>query len=197
MKENRTDIKHNLPEYYHDIKDIEYLSESLNALLDDLKQSREAISKNFFMSDMDEIGIERWERVFNIKSNKNESIEFRKNRIISKYQSRPPITIRSLESILNNYFDKPILSIKLVPNEYAFRIEFMATDATLYKEIEKQIKELKAANMEHIPTPKAKSYIKFKSAAKKIDIERKTRLGTTWKLGETPFGEVKNEEVLF
>lgn len=197
VEENKTIIKFNLPEYYHDIKDIEYLSESINRELDDIKEQRQKIFNNFFMKDMDEVGLSRWEKIFNIKPKKTDSLQFRKNRVISKYQSRPPISIKSLERILNNYFDKPILEIKLVPDEYAFMIEFMADNANLYKEIEQQVIELKPSNMEHIPTPKAMSTIKFKVKASKTDIERNTRLGTTWKLGVTPFGEVIREEVLF
>src|SRR5690625_3683538 len=92
-----------LPEIYREIED--YIDISI-AESPEFDQMDDAIQQSFddqYVLTSDESAIRRREKMLGIQADPTtESLQFRKRRILNRYQTKPPFTIRYLQHQLDN-----------------------------------------------------------------------------------------------
>ncbi|WP_157582450.1 putative phage tail protein, partial [Rhodanobacter spathiphylli] len=110
------------------------------------------------------------EKEFNITASSDETIEFRRDRLIERKSRKPPITLRSLRNRLNAYIGTTQAEIELVPGEYAFSISIPAVDGYKFRDIQRLVEELKPANMEYLQFPFSVERIRIKEESREIKI---------------------------
>ena len=117
------------------IYDAEY--EEIN---DYEKNLNQAFLNNFVVS-CNEEGIRKFEAIFNIlPDEENETLEYRKKRVIAKFSSRLPYTKFLLREILNEAFGEENVDLKIKYNDYEVEIGVENNPASL---INRTIKELR------------------------------------------------------
>ena len=175
-----------LPPFYGDIREFRELAKTVNEELSLLKREINFVLGEQFIQTAEKTL--KWrEAEFGIVANSNETLQFRRERLIERKSRKPPITLRSLRDRLNVYIGTTEAEIERVPGEYAFVIRIPAVDGFKYKDIQQLIEQLKPANMEYIQNPFGLESVRITetSTEKKISYARaglsivgKTRIGT-------------------
>lgn len=93
-------------------------------------------------------GIVYWEDALNIPINESMDLEERRARILTKMQTRWPITKSRMEAIINNFITSKNGYIDEIFSEYMFKINIPLTDGKIYyKELIETINEVKPAHL--------------------------------------------------
>jgi len=120
-----TDLLLLLPQYFREIKDFKYLMNSLNTEVQYIYKNLQYIELQCNISTADENTILKWEKVYNIQSKMNETLEFRRFRIKNRFKENVPLTKISLISYLDD-----------IVGEFSYIIEEDYNNCTLNIHIE-------------------------------------------------------------
>ncbi|RKJ47348.1 DUF2313 domain-containing protein [bacterium 1XD42-8] len=97
-----TDLRKYYPPIYEKVLEMEGLAQAENKAFTILDRETERVEKNQYILTSDELGIEIWERALQIQYNPEEdTLDFRKKRILNRLQDRTPITYGVLVKKLN------------------------------------------------------------------------------------------------
>ncbi|PYI57013.1 putative phage tail protein [Paenibacillus flagellatus] len=184
-----------LPELYRDIKDFVELMETEDVELDDLAGAIEQLLDDQFVMTSSEAAIKRREQQLNIKADPtNESLDFRKIRIINRYTTKPPFTVRYLQDRLDFLVGAGKATVEVDVQNFVLKVTVDIPDAAIFKEMEYTIKTVKPANLVYIQSTALAAQIGLQERIYKIPLNRMTQLSTTWKIGQTPFA-ARGQEV--
>lgn len=185
--EENADYLGYLPEYLREYREIQEIAKAVNAELILLKQAvNKVINEQFIQTAEETIPVR--EETFHITASDDETLEFRRERLMERKSRKPPITLRSLKERLNTYIGTTQAEIELVPGEYAFTISIPAVDGYKFRDIQGLIEELKPANMEYLQFPFSVERIRIKEESRELKIfyaraglaiAGRTRIGTT------------------
>lgn len=93
-------------------------------------------------------GIVYWEDALNIPINESMDLEERRARILTKMQTRWPITKSRMEAIINNFIASKNGYIDEIFSEYMFKINIPLTDGKIYyRELIETVNEVKPAHL--------------------------------------------------
>jgi len=93
-------------------------------------------------------GIVYWEDALNIPINESMGLEERRARILTKMQTRWPITKSRMEAIINNFIASKNGYIDEIFSEYMFKINIPLTDGKIYyRELIETVNEVKPAHL--------------------------------------------------
>lgn len=136
-----------IPQYYKEVPEFREIANTVNAELDLFKDNlMKLLKEQYILTAV--VTIRDREKDFYIEPSSGESIEFRRERLIERKGRKPPITRISLRSMINSFTKTNYSEVKLVPDEYAFRVGVPAVDSPKYREIVDLVNKLKPANME-------------------------------------------------
>ena len=83
-----------LPPVYREVEDFQQICAAEKAQFRQLAESIQRVQGNFFVQTMDEDSVSRWEQVFHIQAKASvETLEFRRQRVLSRLRTRPPYTL--------------------------------------------------------------------------------------------------------
>ena len=103
---------------------------------------------NNFIKTCDYDGIKRFEKIFNILADEiNESLEYRKFRVINKFTSQLPYTRIFLERMLEGIFGKEYYELNIINNDYVAKVDIETTIDGLFEETMKDLRQIIPANM--------------------------------------------------
>lgn len=117
-----------LPKFMANIEEIRAIMNSCEENITDINTKLQEILENFFIKDANLYAIERYENIVGIIPNLVDSLDTRKDKIISKYNETLPFTLEKLILMLNNIcgennyklwmeYDKFILNFRLALNK--------------------------------------------------------------------------------
>jgi len=192
--EEESDYLGYLPEILHNIREFQEIAKAVNPEIIALKQAvNKVLNEQFIQSAEDTL---EWrEEEFEIVASSDETIEFRRERLIERKSRKPPITLRTLRDRLNAYIGTTQAEIQLVPGEYAFTISIPAVDGYKFRDIQGLIEDLKPANMEYIQYPFSVERIRIRETSREFKIVY-ARAGLAL-AGLTPVGEVVADRVIY
>lgn len=184
--EEEADYLAYLPPVLQNIREFQELAKAVNPEIIALKKAiNKVLNEQFIQSAEDTL---QWrEKEFNITASSDETIEFRRERLIERKSRKPPITLRSLRDRLNAYIGITTVKIELVPGEYAFAISIPAVDGYKFRDIQGLIEKLKPANMEYLQNPFSVERIRIRETSLEIKVSYaraglaiagRTRVGT-------------------
>lgn len=111
------------------------------------EKSYQAFLNNFVKS-CDLEGIRRWEKIFNILADEiNETLDFRKGRVINKLIQQPPYTKIFIEQMLEGIFGIGNYDVQIIYNDYIIKIYIETSIDGLYIDTFKNIQKMIPANM--------------------------------------------------
>lgn len=181
-----TDYFSYLPEYYLEIEEFQEIAKTVSVEIDLFKQRLLTLLKEQYISTA-QLTIKDREDELKIVAKSNESIAFRRERLMERKSRKAPITVRTLEKKINEFTNNNNTKVTLIPGEYAFAVQIPAVDSFKYSEILGLINKLKPANMEYLQNPYSLEKIRVKetSTERKINYARaglaiagRTRIGT-------------------
>lgn len=191
-----SDIREYVPAIYKDVVEMETLVEVNDELLDLEEGFINDLESSQFINKAPEHAIAEYERLLKILPKTTDSIEFRRLRIINRLSMTPPFSLPYLREKLDSIIGKGKYTCYIDYNEYTLYVESSANNQFWADEIYITINKLKPANIVFINKP----LIVYNNIISETVELAKTvynyKLGTTWALGQKPFGQTESEGVL-
>lgn len=191
-----SNIREYVPAIYKDVVEMETLVEVNDELLDLEEGFIDDLESSQFINKAPEHAIAEYERLLKILPKTTDSIEFRRLRIINRLSMTPPFSLPYLREKLDSIIGKGKYTCYIDYNEYTLYVESSANNQFWADEIYITINKLKPANIVFINKP----LIVYNNIISETVELAKTvynyKLGTTWALGQKPFGQTESEGVL-
>lgn len=183
-----------LPPVLHGIREFQEIAKAVNPEIVALKQAiNKVLNEQFVLGAVDTL---TWrEQEFGITASNDETVAFRRERLIERKSRKPPITLRTLRNRLNTYIGTTQAEIQLVPGEYAFSISIPAVDGYKFRDIQHVVETLKPANMEYIQYPFSVERIRVRETSREFKIAY-ARAGLAL-AGLSTVGEVISDRVIY
>ena len=192
--EEEADYLGYLPPVLQNVLEYQEIAKAVNPEIIALKQAvNKVLNEQFIQSAEDTL---EWrEEEFEIVASSDETIEFRRERLIERKSRKPPITLRTLRDRLNSYIDTTQAKVELVPGEYAFTISIPAVDGYKFRDIQQMVNDLKPANMEYIQYPFSIERVRIRETSREMKVIY-ARAGLAL-AGLTPVGEIIADRVIY
>jgi len=183
-----------LPSVLQNVREFQEIAKAVNPEIVALKKAiNKVLNEQFVLGAVDTL---TWrEQEFGITASNDETVEFRRERLIERKSRKPPITLRTLRDRLNAYIGTTQANIELVPGEYAFTISIPAVDGYKFRDIQHVVEVLKPANMEYIQYPFSVERIRIRETSREMKVVY-ARAGLAL-AGLTPIGEVVAYRVIY
>lgn len=205
-----------LPSYLRgSVKEIEVLGDAIDPSAQSAQEHMTQAYINQFISRCDEETLRRRERLFNISADpENESLEFRRKRLINRYCMRVPFTMNFLRRRLDEIIGKGMYKAYVTYGDwhtrlgswrlgespfrdepYTLHIEAATESAGWYHEVHVLVNKIKPANIVFSFSPMVPQAMEMSET---VAFYRKTwnyRLGA-WRLGAAPFMHESKMEVV-
>ena len=183
------------PDIYHEIDDFVELAKAETAEVEDLEKAIQQLFDDQFVMTSSIQGIERREKMLGIQADPStESLDFRRKRILNRYQTKPPFTIRWLQQQLDQLVGKGLVIVDVDVQNFILYVKAKIDDAAVFKEVNHTVLTVKPANLIYNQQTEINEGITLQENIFKSTLHRMTGLSTTWQLGITPFA-VRGEEV--
>ncbi len=185
-----------LPPWYREILDYQEICQTEQAQFDNLAAEINAVADNFFFQTMDESAISMWESILQIIPNPSEeSLDFRRFRVLNRVSTRPPYTIAFLYQKLDEIIGTDQWRVTVDYPNYTLYIETSAKNKLWSGELSITIGKIKPAHIAYIPTPLVEAGMNLSEVISKASTRWNYRLGN-WALGSAPFCTIYDEEVI-
>ena len=190
----KLDLSHDLlpllPPIYREVQDYQQICTAEKAEFDLLTGSVERVQSNFFFQTMDEDSVAQWEKVFHIVAvPEKESLDFRRQRVMTRIATRPPYTLGFLYQKLDELIGAGEWTCSITYPLYELRLATSAKNQSYYDEVTHLINQVKPANIVFISMPYLKTGILITEQVEVQKYDYQYRLGG-WALGKKPFAEL-------
>lgn len=177
-----------LPEYYHDILDFRELTEKETQELLTVEQAMERLLQDQFVLTASEQAIKRREKMLGIQADpKAETLDFRRKRLINRYSTKPPFTVRYLQQRLDFLVGAGLSIVSIDPQNYLLTVTASIDNANIFKEVERTVRVIKPVNLVYQQKTSLGDDIFLEERISTQKITWNYRLDGAWALGEMPF----------
>jgi len=183
-----------LPPVLQNVREFQEIAKAVNPEIVTLKQTiNKVLNEQFVLGAEDTLA---WrEQEFGITASNDETVTFRRERLVERKSRKPPITLRTLRDRLNAYVGMTEAVIELVPGEYAFTISIPAVDGYKFRDIQQMVEALKPANMEYIQYPFSVERVRVRETSREVKIAY-ARAGLAL-AGLSTVGEIIADRVIY
>lgn len=95
-----------LPEYFRPVMEFQQLMKADGAALEDLENNMQHIRQNFYIQTADEKTLAQWEKWFHMIPQPGDTLDYRRQRLLQKYNTIVPFSIEFLRNQLRELFGK-------------------------------------------------------------------------------------------
>lgn len=177
-----------LPDFYERIEDFVELAATESAELELMEGAVNQLLDDQFVETSGLQAIKRREQMLGIQADpKTESLEFRRKRILNRYQTKPPFTIRYLQQQLDMLVGPGMTIVSRDPAKHLLIVTTNIDDANVFKEVIRTIETIKPANMIYQQNTALEGAIDLEEHIGMKEMTWNYRLDGSWKLGEKPF----------
>lgn len=185
-----------LPSYYDGILETDELMSTENVMFDDLQQNVDTMIMNQYIVTMNEDGCKYYEDIFGIIASVDDTLEFRRQRIINRVSQTPPFTLPWLTMRLDAIIGVGKYTLNVEYGTYTITTEASAVTQGWAQEIAVTINKIKPCNMIYINKPLVADTILVNETVAYSETVYNYHLGTTWLLGQKPFGSIEDKGVV-
>lgn len=192
MQTNR--VSRHWPAKLLEIRDFREIA---NTEAGELEQAQRAVDKllaDQFIETACKETILRRERELGIQYDpETETLEFRRNRLINRYSTKPPFTLRFLQQQLDDLVGRGRTNVTVDVQNFILTVEAAITDANVFKEVEHTVNVIKPANLVYQQRTALIETIGLDEKISRQDVTWNYKLDGSWKLGEKPFATLGPE----
>lgn len=106
--DSQSDYASFLPKLWDQIEEVGAIAQAVNPEIDNLKGKLRQLIYNRFPQTADEAGIARWEKLLGLSSPLNSSLKARREAVLAKLRTKPPINLLTLKEIIEAYMGVPV-----------------------------------------------------------------------------------------
>lgn len=192
MQTNR--VSRHWPAKLLEIRDFREIA---NTEAKELEQAQKAVDKllaDQFIETACKETILRRERELGIQYDpETETLEFRRKRLINRYSTKPPFTLRFLQQQLDDLVGRGRTNVTVDVQNFILTVEAAITDANVFKEVEHTVNVIKPANLVYQQRTALIETIGLDEKISRQDVTWNYKLDGSWKLGEKPFATLGPE----
>lgn len=189
------DVLQYLPTWYKNIAEYQQICGAESAQMELAKDDTERVYGNFYFSTMDAAGLSDWEDLFGLTVSEDDTLEFRRARVINRLTMKPPFSIRFLRQQLDNLIGVDQYNLILDAANYTLYVESSAESQAYAIEVTYLINHIKPAHIVYINTPLVKGRLKVNETIEKSTVTYNYGLGS-WGLGLQTFASAPYMEVV-
>jgi uncharacterized protein YmfQ (DUF2313 family) len=183
-----------LPEYYGEILDFVEIANTEDIELDNMETSVQQLFDDQFVLTSSLQAIKRREKMLGIQADPTtETLEFRKQRILNRYQTKPPFTIRWLQEQLDRLVGLGMTVVSVDVENFILYVTTNIENASVFKEVQHTVQTVKPANLVYQQNTSLNDVIGLEEHISKQVITWNYKLDGSWKLGEKPFSTLGPE----
>lgn len=170
------------PSYYENVKEFKLLANIEDELFEEVHNELQTAHANNYVMTANEKAIRIYEDALNIIPNPTvETLEFRRERILNRFQMYSPFTLKFLKEKLDAIIGKGKYVLTLDYNAYTMYLEMTLENASWFKEANLTINWIKPANIKYVMVPVIfeRIYLKESLFAREVEYFRisRSRLG--------------------
>lgn len=185
------------PEVLAQIQDFAELAGTESSELDSLSAAIQQLLDDQFVLTASAQAIQRREQALGIQPDPTiETLGFRRTRLLNRYQTTPPFTLRYLQQQLDLLAGLGRAVANVDVQQFLLTITAATEDAAIFREIERTVMVIKPANLVYQQKTALMETVGLTEHISQHALDRQTRLGTTWRLGVTPFAVLGPEVVV-
>ena len=134
------------PLVLQEIEELQEIANTENIEIDELKESVSNLIDDQFIETATEKGIRRRERLLGITPSRRDDLEYRRFRVLVRWNDRLPYTYRVLKNRLDQIF-KDNYKLEILHDQYLLIIEVNTFNWQIYSDIVDDIRKMAPANM--------------------------------------------------
>lgn len=185
-----------LPAFYPDSREMTELFRSEDQEIASAEQALERLLDDRFVLTASVEAIRRHERLLGIRADEaQESLAFRRVRVVNRYSTKPPFTLRYLQERLDDLVGKGRALAQVDLEAQVLTISAAIQNAPLFREVEQTVTALKPASLVYVQQTAVADTLRLREGIRYRRLARETRLGS-WKLGATGFTTEKEEVIV-
>ena len=182
-----------LPDYYRQIKDFTELAATESVELDDLETAIQRLFDDQFVMTASAEAVRRRERMLGIQADpQTESLDFRRKRLINRYSTKPPFTLRYLQQQLDALVGSGMTIVSVDVQNFILYVTTNIENANIFREVIHTIETIKPANLVYQQNTSLRADIGLQERISLQPITWNYRLGS-WRLGAQPFASLGTE----
>lgn len=159
--------------------------------------AEQAVSTLFadqYVTEASEQAVKRREKMLGIQADPTtETLDFRRKRLINRYSTKPPFTVRYLQQRLDFLVGAGLTIVSVDPQAFILTVTTNIDNAALFKEVERTVRVTKPANMLYQQQTSLQDTIELWERIKARSVSWNYRLN--WRLDEKPFADLGMEVV--
>lgn len=189
---NSRKVSEYTPHIYKGFQEYEEIVRVSDELLDDLEAAIDDLKSNQFIVSANEEGVSQYESMLGIVANPStETLEFRRQRLISRLSTMPPFTIKFLRSKLSEILGADKFNAYVDYTNYTIYVESAAENQVWFNEVMITMTNIKPANMIFINKPLISTAIALSEEISYNTVLSNYTLGY-WSLGQKPFASYES-----
>lgn len=190
-----TNICQYYPHWFRRILDFQALCHTEGQELRFLAAAMEQIHKNLFVQTMDEDTCAQWETILRIIHTPDESLDFRRMRVLNRLSLRPPFTMIFLRERLDMIFGPGNYVVEMDYPSFTLCIEASVNDGRYFSEVSALLGIVKPCHIVYVSRPRIDGGLLLSERTSRVEITYNYIQGA-WALGEKPFVSILEQEVL-
>lgn len=137
--DSETDYLSWLPDIWHRVQDVQVLASVVNEELDALKREIKRLVTDKIPQTASLRGVRRWEKILNLNAPIQDDLPYRRQEIVAKLKTKPPINVDTLRNVIETYLGVPV-NILLHEPAYHVKVTYrgetkLPTMEPLYKKL--------------------------------------------------------------
>lgn len=185
------------PDVYKKIQDFREIGKTVTIEIEQLSAEMQRVLDNSFIETADARTIKRLEKPLGIQANPSENLNFRRRRLLNRYQTKPPFTVRWLQRQLDRLVGSGMTIVSIDYANQVLTITANIGDANVFNEVQHTVNTIKPANMIYQHNTSTRDVIGLKEHISKQEITWNYILDGSWQLGdELPFATFGEKEVI-
>lgn len=142
------DFLNSLPSYYEDVREFNELDTVVSERYTRIDEAFDSLEKDQFVLTSSEAATAIRERDFAIRANpKNETLDYRKARLLTHMQSKPPYVYKYLLKLLSTLLGENSHEVKLDINEFEMEVFINVNKSAIYDEVYRLLERVVPLNI--------------------------------------------------
>lgn len=181
-------LMEHLPEFYYEILEFVELTDTEMTELVSVQKAVDRLFDDQFVMTASETALKRREQMLGIQADPTtETIDFRRKRIINRYSTKPPFTIRYLQERLDYLVGAGRAVVSVDPDRFIITVTADIKDAAIFKEVDRTVKTTIPANLVYQQNTALEDVLSLTEHLKMQALFWNYKMDGTWLLGEKPF----------
>lgn len=186
-----------LPEYYRLIDDFRQLDHTETIELDLLHGAADQLFSDQFVMSSSLQAVRRREQMLGIQADPaTETLDFRRKRIMNRYQTKPPFTIQYLQRQLDLLVGAGMTIVSIDPHEFVLTITANIDNASVFREVLYTVETIKPANLIYQQNTSLGNLMEIEEHISTQVMTWNYKLNGGWQLGNKPFVNYGTEVIV-